>query len=220
MSNVYSATSLIGGVVGSLDNIDGANLYNRDVAIVAIHGLELMPYVLDVDSGEAENSPYIISPDSNPGDKRWKLIGFKGAFSHVKARSSSGQSMPDTTSTTIVFGTEDYDLLGEYVHTTGIFTATYTGVYIVSAAIMLSSAAWGADDQIRMELYRDSTREDVLARGTIETATTATHAISGSGAIKLTAGDTIKVNLVHTQGGAVLLNSTDDYNWLTIDRIA
>jgi hypothetical protein len=58
----WPRTSLTGGVDGSLDNIDGALLT-----------------ILDEDSGAAESSPDVISPDSNAGNKRWILLDVYGA---------------------------------------------------------------------------------------------------------------------------------------------
>jgi len=72
MSNFYPATGLIGGNEGDLDNIDGATLVDGDGAIVIINGNAYL-YHLDATSGEAESSPLIISPDTNPGTKRWIL---------------------------------------------------------------------------------------------------------------------------------------------------
>lgn len=74
MSNFYGAIALTGGGTGALDKIDGAGLSDLDGAFVVVNGI-LYPYFLDVDSGEAENVPFVIAPDSNPGDKRWVLSG-------------------------------------------------------------------------------------------------------------------------------------------------
>lgn len=74
----YPATALTGGGVGALDKIDGAILSNADVAFVvlendATYENALLIYVLDADSAAAESSPSVISPDTNPGNKRWEL---------------------------------------------------------------------------------------------------------------------------------------------------
>lgn len=73
---VYPAIGLIGGTAGFLDAIDGTNLADKDMAMVAVQGDKIYFYVLDVDSAAAEASPGIIAPDSNGGDKRWLLVGF------------------------------------------------------------------------------------------------------------------------------------------------
>ena len=70
---IYGSFSLTGGGANSLDSIDGFNLENGDAAIVFTEE-ETYRYVLDSINGENENSPTIIKPDSNSGDKRWVLI--------------------------------------------------------------------------------------------------------------------------------------------------
>lgn len=72
MANIYGATSLTGGGAEALDVIDGTDLANGDVAMVVTTS-ETYHYTLDATSGAAENSPYIISPDTNAGTKRWIL---------------------------------------------------------------------------------------------------------------------------------------------------
>jgi len=80
MSNVYPATGLIGGASGDLDNIDGADLADQDGAIVITESA-VYTYHLDDDSAAGEDSPQIIAPDDNPGDKRWLLKN--GVFADV-----------------------------------------------------------------------------------------------------------------------------------------
>jgi hypothetical protein len=69
----YTKTNLIGGAAGYVDEMDGDDLSNGDKAIV-INETAYYHYVLDADSGESENSPFVISPDANAGDKRWILV--------------------------------------------------------------------------------------------------------------------------------------------------
>lgn len=68
----YEKTGLTGGGTGDLDIIDGTILSDGDFAFV-ITGSVFYVYILDDNSGEAESSPDIISPDSNAGTKRWIL---------------------------------------------------------------------------------------------------------------------------------------------------
>ena len=78
---IFKLTGRTGGSVDKLDSIDGNTggpgdtpLQQGDLAFVidAVLGAVLL-YELDVDSGQAENDPYVIIPDSNADDKRWKL---------------------------------------------------------------------------------------------------------------------------------------------------
>ena len=69
-TKTYTKSSLTGGIAGSLDSIDGADLSNGDKAIV-ISETDTRAYILDADSGLAEDGDDVISPDTNAGDKRW-----------------------------------------------------------------------------------------------------------------------------------------------------
>ena len=73
-TTAYKCTALTGGAAGALDAIDGALLLDGDFAFVMVGNLNYT-YLLDVDSGSAESSPTIISPDVNAGTKRWVLQG-------------------------------------------------------------------------------------------------------------------------------------------------
>ena len=71
-NNIYGFIALTGGGDGALDKIDGAGLADGDMAFGAAGGV-FRAYKLDDDSGAAESSPDIISPDTNAGSKRWIL---------------------------------------------------------------------------------------------------------------------------------------------------
>ncbi len=76
MSNkMFWATSLIGGG-DALDGIDGNNLTVGDgcIAILNDGSSDLYYHYRLQSSGAVESSPGIISPDSNPGTKRWHLV--------------------------------------------------------------------------------------------------------------------------------------------------
>jgi hypothetical protein len=68
----YPYIALTGGADGALDSLDGSLLKDGDAAIVVVPGTkEYYAYTLDADSGLAESSPDVISPDANAGLKRW-----------------------------------------------------------------------------------------------------------------------------------------------------
>ena len=68
----YYKTGLTGGAATDLDGIDGAGLSDADAAVVYDTSKAYF-YLLDDDSGAAESSPDVISPDTNAGTKRWIL---------------------------------------------------------------------------------------------------------------------------------------------------
>lgn len=68
----YTAKGVSGSAADDLDFIDGDGLIDGDRAFVDDGG-RFYFYVLDDDSAIAEDVPYIVSPDTNAGDKRWIL---------------------------------------------------------------------------------------------------------------------------------------------------
>jgi len=84
MATFYKTTGLIGGGAwsggtGNLDAIDGASLAAGDVALTYVAG-RARQYLLKESVGAVENSPWVIIPDSNPGNLWWDLhnVGEEG----------------------------------------------------------------------------------------------------------------------------------------------
>jgi len=73
-SNTYTKKELTGGA-DALDGIDGDTLSGGDMALV-ITSLNVYTYYLDDSNVSDEDSPDIIKPDTNPGNKRWILVDF------------------------------------------------------------------------------------------------------------------------------------------------
>ena len=72
-NTVYlSKAALTGGAANALDYIDGSGLADGDIAFVWVNDV-LYVYQLNGSSSDSEYSPFIISPDSNAGTKRWEL---------------------------------------------------------------------------------------------------------------------------------------------------
>lgn len=106
-TSFYARTSLTGGVSGALDNLDGADLNDRDAAIVvSLDGFYF--YLLDDNSGAAESTPDIIEPDTNAGDKRWLLRALYAPASATRANLGIGTiATQDASSVNIDGGTID-----------------------------------------------------------------------------------------------------------------
>ncbi len=77
---VYGAIDGIGGAQGAMDRaeIDGNVLNDLDIMLYNNLGT-FSPYTLDDDSAAAESFPDVVSPDTNPGNKRWILNGISVA---------------------------------------------------------------------------------------------------------------------------------------------
>lgn len=72
-SKCFMRTGIYGGDVGALDALDGANLFEKDSAIVITNGWVYF-YSLLVGGAPTEDPPNIIIPDLNPTDKYWQLV--------------------------------------------------------------------------------------------------------------------------------------------------
>ncbi len=67
----YPAKGLTGGASNDLDNIDGGNLVDLDVALTEENGVAYR-HMLDADGNVAEQSPSIVVPDTTPTTKVWQ----------------------------------------------------------------------------------------------------------------------------------------------------
>jgi len=140
---LYYRTGLIGGAATDLDAQDGAALADGDFAFV-MDGTHIYPYLLDDDSGAAESSPSVISPDTNAGTKRWILQGTYAATANVSPPSGveitgniAGMILSNDTDT-------DHDI---NISSGACFDSTNT--YHISAAAGITKrldAAWAAGD--------------------------------------------------------------------------
>jgi len=69
----YWCSAINGGTTGAMDAINGNKLNDGDSCTVKTSTAAYF-YHLNATSGAAESAPNIISPDSNPGTKRWLLL--------------------------------------------------------------------------------------------------------------------------------------------------
>lgn len=133
MGSLYAYGSLT-----DLAALDGAVLADGDGAVV-ISDDGFFAYLLDASSGASENSPYVISPDTNAGSKRWLLKNpNRQVYFRALHTSSPGPNTTIDDWTTVPFAAEAVDLNGDYNAATGVFTAPYDGIYHLSAAVLLT----------------------------------------------------------------------------------
>uniref|UniRef100_A0A6M3INS2 Uncharacterized protein n=1 Tax=viral metagenome TaxID=1070528 RepID=A0A6M3INS2_9ZZZZ len=92
---VYIKTGLTGGTSTDLDGIDGSDLLDGDFCFVHITNNLCYFYLLDSDSGAAESSPTVISPDLNAGTKRWILLA--GKFTTIDVTGAITSTLADGT---------------------------------------------------------------------------------------------------------------------------
>lgn len=132
---------------------------------------------------------------------------------------NAGQSLTNNTLTIINY--EDLSIDTDSAVTTGaawVFTAPRPGYYQVSAALLFAgSAGWVSGEAARMDLYKNGALyayldyTDNYAGG----ATQFVH-LAGGDVVYLTTGDTCQIRAIQISGAALALDTTTEYNHVTI----
>src|SRR3990167_35185 len=130
------------------------------------------------------------------------------------------QSIPHETTTLIKFTTETWDNLSEYNTTTGVFTATQAGYYLVMAALWFESYSWGAGSFCQLQLFKNSSNYQTYPRVTAFATTTFAMSIQGLTIVYLDADDTCDMRIYHNSGAGRTLSASTGVNRMTIHRLS
>ena len=141
--------------------------------------------------------------------------------SHVRATSASGQSIPNNTPTTVVFGTEVYDTMSEYNPATGIFTALEAGYYLISGAMVLTADAPTAGDRLSISIYLNGSISCVGQLNIANSTTSQSLNSKVSATLHLAANDQVTLNAAQvdaaTNPRTMIASGLD--NWFCVDRL-
>lgn len=165
----------------------------------------------------------------------WELEGPTFAFNGTKpsnqifiglettkcrATTATLQAIPHNVPTTVIFDTEEYDVLNEFNPATGVFTATYAGYYQFNGSVMSASAAWDGTEYWEASLYKNGT---IYARGhrAVMAATqTTTYLSQVTASMYLAAGDTIDMRIFQNSGDPVNITADASGTFLSVAQIA
>nr|DAG73193.1 MAG TPA: Baseplate wedge protein [Caudoviricetes sp.] len=150
-----------------------------------------------------------------------------GAFTTLSAsgndalvyQNSSGQSIPNATTTTVTNWTKLFDRVnGSFNATTGVFTAPATGYYRVSASSQFAATAGSVGNQLGWVVTANSV---VVAQSPyfVEAANSTARTVSVNTIVNLTAGQTMTLGLYQNTGAALALSTTAANNWVAISRV-
>lgn len=144
--------------------------------------------------------------------------GIAGA-SHVRAKTSTAQSLPDSTQTLIVFPTEDYDTQGEYNTGTGRFTAVAAGYYRVTATIRVAAFVVAGTKTFGLSVYKNGSA--IATSPGIATDSSGSVLLSASvdTTLSLVATDYVEVFAQQVSGASRVLDGSSLNNFLCIDRL-
>ena len=139
----------------------------------------------------------------------------------ILARTAAGQSVPNTTPTTVVFGTEDYDEESEYNPATGEYTAGEAGAYHIHSYILIAqNTAFDVGEVANLMVYVDGVANVELGRWIAPVSGENLYVVCWGGAtISLAANEVVTIKAWHNSGSARALYASDDYNWVSIDFV-
>jgi len=140
----------------------------------------------------------------------------------IRYSTSSAQSIPDGTNTTVNYDTLEVDTHNAVV--TGaswLFTAPMSGKYLVTGATRLISATFPAGTGMETNIRVNATNTSLIGTQFVGILSTTSFSTSNTGAcvLSLAAGDTIDVRVFQNSGGAISLNINNLYNNIEIVRI-
>lgn len=138
----------------------------------------------------------------------------------VRATQGTAQSIPNAAATTVVYDTEVFDTLTEFVHTTGIFTAKNAGYYRVTGGVLSASVAWAAGNRWEVRIYKNGVEYAKGDWNVADAATTRQRSSYVSCLVSMNGTtDTIELVVIHNQGGAVALDTAPTANFIEIERL-
>jgi hypothetical protein len=133
---------------------------------------------------------------------------------------TSGQSIPNNSSTTITGWTEVFDRLGvNFNASTGVFTAPTTGYYNISSGISFTQSTPSTTNEVfSLNVIANSQN---LCNGAdyIQATSDVSHTASASCNVFLTASQTAFVQAYQNSGSSVTLSTGSGSNYISINRI-
>ena len=143
----------------------------------------------------------------------------------VQAQNNSGQSIGHNVanpSITVTGWTNTYTQnAAEWNATTGVFTATKAGTYLVSSNLTYSDKASGiVGNVVNVQVVKNTTAQAVSTMAAESTAVTLKGTGTVTAIVNVAAGDTISIRTYHNLGSAANLITTVALNNVTIQEIS
>ncbi|WP_134140471.1 hypothetical protein [Paraburkholderia sp. BL6665CI2N2] len=148
-----------------------------------------------------------------------------GAFTTLKGNSlakvfatnTSGQSIPNTTSTTITGWTTVRDANSNFVASTGVFTAPTTADYLVCVQLVTNGVGVN-NGVLDMSIIANGSAWAV-ANSPVAATTVTDNTVSGCADVFVSAAQTITINLLQNSGSAQPLATTAKQLYLSIVQL-
>ncbi len=134
---------------------------------------------------------------------------------------AAGQSIPNNTYTTVVYGTKSYDTHNFMNSSTGVATIPVSGKYSISVLNVWASTTWATGQSSVLALYVNG-----VSYGNIYYLTPQANAaiafnaiLGGSIEANFNAGDTVAVRIQQNKGGSINLANDASLNYVHITRV-
>jgi len=126
------------------------------------------------------------------------------------------QSMAPFTKTKLLYNTEYFDYLGEWIPETGSFTPKQSGIYtfdVVCTLVNVPSDTWAS-----LYMYKNGNEDQCLSRN--QASSPMDMIISGHVTTDLIAGQPIHIYLYHTYSSAISATGSNMANWFRVSRVS
>ncbi|WP_300747609.1 hypothetical protein [Pseudomonas sp.] len=130
------------------------------------------------------------------------------------ANTAAGQSIPNSTTTRVVFGTVEYDTDTAYNSATGVYTVPTgkAGRYLVSGQIAYGAALTTTS---QLQIFQGG----VLVKRTAVVNPGASQGLAISAVLNCAAGDTLDLRVSQASGGAATLLNTAAFNFFNVQGV-
>lgn len=134
------------------------------------------------------------------------------------ATNSSGQSIPNSSTTVVTGWTTTFDQSSSFNSSTGTFTAPYTAYYEVDASVQFSGTSFPVGTAIAIDVVVNGSTaaENLFMTGTAAQTGNTAHI---SGIFRVLAGQTIKLSVFQGSGSSATLNNSGIRNTLSIGQM-
>jgi hypothetical protein len=142
----------------------------------------------------------------------------------VQATNTSGQSIGNNVSPSIIVtGWTNLTTQNatEWNATTGVFTATKAGTYLVSSNLTYAAKSANQSGNVsNVSVFKNSTAQSISTIAALNTASVIRSMGTAIAIVNLAIGDTITIRTYHDLVGTATLSTTTGLNNVTIQQIA
>jgi len=129
---------------------------------------------------------------------------------------SAAQSFTNSVSSTVIYGTKDFDSHNSYNSSTGVFTAPISGTYLITGSVAFSGLTINTGEII---LQADKNGGAYTRLGRVPIGNSSFLGINGSVTMRLQAGETAQIVCYQSNGATRSLENTALGNRINITRV-